>query len=255
MNSDEEQLYQKLIKNKVSITKEEYENAVKVYKHLLDFYLNQYIDFDSNRFSFFNTPKRNFGMEDRYYFKIFMKIIEMQKKNLLMYLDYVLLLDNSNMYSNMGFRREYAILKELYDFLECVCNHEDFLINYIEDDQYVIEGIRHRDLIFLLENDTVPEDYKTIIGLFDTIFNDYQKYNNYDSIGLDAFLNVAYYYFIMNNLFNDDPERVIAFLNDIKDNITLYIERINLSGIKNGRSMLMFVDYIFNTNNKVRIMK
>lgn len=256
MNIEEEQLYQKLIKNKVSITKEEYAKAVQVYKNLFRFYLNLYIGLEYNNcLSIFNLPKRNFSREERYYLKIFLKIIELQKNNLLKYLDYAIILDNMN----VSFGTNKMILKELYEFLDCICHNKNHVLDFFESNNYFISNIAPSKIDFknICTSESVPDSYKMILKLFKDIFNKYHE-NYCDKeelyIGFDVFLNYIHYYFLENDLFND-YEKIIAFLNDINDNMSLYMDYIIINGFEDKNKIIDFIDYVFNNFQKVKIMK
>ena len=87
-------LMRKLKREHIDISKEELEEVLETYNHILDFYLEDSVQSTYYRFGFVGIPKNLFETYDTEFLKIFSLIIRIKHNNLLKYLDYILLMNN-----------------------------------------------------------------------------------------------------------------------------------------------------------------
>ncbi len=253
-------ILKRLKKNGIDVSLQELCETINIYKRVLDFYFEDRKE-RSDSFGFLYTPIKLYTIMDKYFFNIFSKILEMKRKGLLKYLDYALLLDcNPSL-----FETELRQSIDLLQYLEKVCNADDFIMYSINRDECFIENVTDNYLDNIIDDEIIPDNYKQMIKLYSEIFRKFYNEGFYElnfdefdyDIGLDHIVNCSYYYFLKNDFFSNNMDEVMSFLNDINDNMGYYIDKINMFGLDSEKyeNCLTLVDYLFKNRNKVMIKK
>ena len=250
-------LVRKLKRLKIDISKEDLNILIIKYNQLIDFYLEDDRRDSQYRFGFVAVPKSFYDQDDVFFLKIFRLLIDMQKNNLLNYLDYCLLIN----YQKYGGNRLY----ELYDYLDNMLkwfyendNNYDFIYGFIKEREYLLQDIIENNLSDINASSYIPQEYKDIMNLYDKIFDKYYL-EDYDEIDPDAFfqeyMNMTYYYFVINDLFNQEPNGIIEYLNKVKDNIVAICDKLNNDGELEYKDRIKYIDTLYKGRNKVKIIK
>ncbi len=248
-------LVRKLKRLKIDISKENLSLLINKYNHLIDFYLEDDRRDTYYRFGFVAVPKSFYDQDDVFFLKIFRLLIDMQKNNLLNYLDYCLLIN----YQKYGGNRLY----ELYDYLDNMLkwfyeNDYDFIYDFINEREYLLQDMIENNLDDINKSNYIPQEYKDIMKLYDDIFNKYYL-EDFDEIDPDAFfqeyMNMSYYYFVINDLFNREPNEIINYLKKVQDNIVAICDKLNNDGEMEYKDRIKYIDTLYRGKNKVKIIK
>lgn len=250
-------LMKKLKKDYINVSEEELEEIINIYNHLLDFCLGSSRESKYNRFGFVSTPKFLYEREDLLFSQIFRLIIGMKKNNILKYLDYVLLLSNYNF--------EIHLLEKLSSFLDYIMNSyylndgsDDFIYSFIKDHEYILQDTTDNDLSYINESKYIPQEYKDIMNLYNEIIDKYynESYNEIDySYNFQDFINMTYYYFLINDLFNKEPTEIIDYLTKVKDNILYICDKLFIDGDMEYKERIKYIDTLYRERNKIKIIK
>lgn len=250
-------LKRKLKREKIDISDDDLDIVINTYNHLLDFYLEDNRKHSDYRFAFAFVPKSLYEMEDTNFYWIFHLLIVMKNNNLLHYLDYILLY---NSYSIGG-----SILHELYRFLQDFVdryrksnNNPDFIYEYIKKNNFLLEDTIDNYISNINKSKYIPKVYKDIMNLYRELFYLYIN-DDYYSIDYEAFfqeyVNMTYFYFLINNLFNTEPEEIIKYLNKIKEDIPALCDKLNLDGEMEDKERIKYIDTQYKERNKRKILK
>ena len=78
------------------------------------------------------------------------------------------------------------------------------------------------------------------------------KYN----IPFERIINMSYFYFIVHNYLNTEPDNVISFLTHIRDNPNKILDYFNMCGITFRNDFYDYFDYIYKGNkNNQKVIK
>ena len=260
MSLQERLILRRLKKEDIHLNVEELREVINIYNHLLDLYFEKMEHGFGYRFEFAVLPRSLYLSMDEYCLQIFKNIIELKKNNLLRYLDYSLLLDNDEGIWISSSDILWELRKVLNNIID---SYESYGDNFI-----YIKMKKNRDfiLVFLvnggcssvIESKFIPQDYKDIIQLYDEIYacniSEY-KYMDIYKWNYFTFIAMTYYYFLMNDSFNKEPNKVLDFLDNIYNSIQDTIDRINTNGIENNEDMINYIDSLYKNVNKEKIMK
>ena len=58
-------------------------------------------------------------------------------------------------------------------------------------------------------------------------------------------LNASYYYFLFNNLLNNDSNKIVSFLNELSKSTINVSDSMIMTGIKNYHDLLRYIDHLY----------
>ena len=250
-------LIRKLKKNGIEIDNNDLDDVINAFNNIIDFYLDADKNLVYYRYGFIMTPKVFYEVDDTNFNSIFNLLISMKKNNLLHYLDYAFILHNYDW--------DYDRLHELYRFLHNIMRKyndseikEDFIYEFIDENDYLLQDVIDNNFDEIMESKYVNQEYKDIMNLYNNIIKwyydtDYLDYD--DDAFFDEFINMSYYYFLINNLFNTEPERIIYFLNKIKEDIPSLCDKLNMDGEMELKDRINYIDSLYKSKDKVKIIK
>ena len=261
----------KIRHDNIKISIEELDEIINIYNHLIDFILidntikEKKFDFIDKEASLHPLNKDN--IIDSFY-NIFVGVIAFKEYNLLGFFDYLLITKELRERSAIASPdRIYAISKYvdniLYDYE--ITYKKDFFYNYIYNNEDAVRNYLIEEDSFIYY-DTVPDIYSEIMTVYYEIYkNYYLDYERYDDIGIieyDYFICMTYFYFVKNNLFKNEPEKVLSFLKDFNNDISEKVDIINLTGIKDDKriydykNIISYIDTLYNNSKRmIKVIK
>lgn len=263
---EKEDIIEIINENDIRISEEEFYSVVDIYNHLVKYvaklFDTNYIEF-KNYFEFKNQHNPIFA-------KVFKKIIAFKRNGLFKYMDYIFIANALDYHITLRCLFPTSFEKSLIffdEFLENILNYffkygNDFIYEYFDDHKTLLPEVicKYHNIIkeYLLLN----EKYKDITEKFYYFYKNfysglYVVYEVFDKVkGLDNYVNCIYYYFLINDIFNNDFDRANRFLDSICKDLSSANDRINLMGIKSDEEMFYYVDNTYKTfDSKVKVIE
>ena len=259
--ANKERLIDELKKNNVDITDIDLDEIINLYDLYINYAIEKYEPFGKvtiDKFHFMNVPDSECTSVDYQYYNIFVNIIKIKKRGLLKYLDYILMNYVMKPFSTDP-------LSELFNYTNDVLtkihngigNNIPVYFNIYDDIACeVICGCRYGDIV---DSKYVNEEYKTITFTYNDLFCNYyhdgwcdkKKYFDWKKV-----LNYTHIFFVTNDLFNKEPERVNKFLQSLMNDIYNSIDKIQLYGIDDYNKLVLYIGKLYNEfDQKVKIIK
>ena len=263
-------LMSKLNDDNYDLTKIDIDEIIKIYNHVMSFVLESTDkEYNGNeydpRFLFLFKEKDSYGFVDNYCFNIIKFLIELKKNNLLNLIDYTVLT-----YICVDYRNSYRV-KELNDYLSDIIilyekGKDRFHDRYIETYRHFMNNFLNTDFIEdLAKSKYVSKEYLDIIMLYKDLFDKYyevyyeierENRKNYYDIDFYDLLNLSFYYFLFNDLLINESKNVYNMLDYINKNTDQIIDNFHMSGVKNRKEILKYVDVLYHNDfNKTITIK
>ena len=295
MKIDKERIIKKLKDNNISISNIDLDEVIIIYDNLINlmhdlFYKycsktkSYYLNYCSKTKSYYLKNFEDFQSDDRFdftngnnsetYFTIFKCLIDFYKKDLIKYLDHVLI-DNDisfhNLFGNIIDNLEYVL--KLYDRYQ-----DDFMYGIYMDDPDYVEMFVYRISDANIDSQIISENYKKILYKLRHLYEEiedfsYNKLYYHEDIfatcdQLDSYVSVSYFYMLGNSILINDCERAYNFLNYIEKNLSETLDKMLALGIKVEdfyskdinivKALFNYIDYVyknFDKEEKDRITK
>lgn len=258
-------LLYKLKKRNIKFDDVNLDEVIKAYEFLLNFYLEEYPDKYDHPYSFVFMPNETYDRDNELFYSIFTNTIVLIRLNLLKYLDYAYLIEFHNATNDIDELSGLSwCLRTFIGFHLSEPTNKDFLDKVMHSNRYLIESASTRGVRTFKKMKLVPEDYRMILDEYSQIFNKYDELMKYNDLGKkyerlnDSFLmlmNKTYFYFLKNDLFNKETDKVFIFLNNIKENLESFSDEISLNGITDNDEMMKYIDYLYNKEKDVKEIK
>ena len=255
---DKALLIRRLKKENINISSEDLDDVINCFNQLIDFYLENYSGY-YYRFTFVRTPRSLYESDDKKYDLIFHELIKLKKLNLLHYIDYVYLLSDYNSFFNSRLTELLESLHKITTYYQdCDEPKEDFIYKHINEHPYMLEDVIDNDLDCITESKYINQDYKNIMMLYNELLKLYFD-NDYNDMDYEAFfqefINMTYYYFLINDSFNKEPQEVYNYLTKIKDNLFSVCDKLNLDGEMEYKDRIKYIDSLYKSKSKVKVIK
>ena len=258
--ANKEILEEELKKNNVDIENIDLDEIIDLYSLYIDYAIEKYQPFGKvtiDKFHFMNIKDSECTHEDYRYYNIFVNIIKIKKRGLIKYFDYILMNYVMESFSTDP-------ITELYNYTDAVLhkihngignNMPEFFNKNDDIACKVICGCRYEDIV---DSNYVNDDYKTITFTYNDLFCNYYHdgwINNRINNDWKRILNYTHIFFITNDLFNKDPERVNKFLEYIKKDIYNTIDKLQLYGIDDNNKLILYISKLYNEfDQKVKVI-
>jgi len=261
-NVEKNLLKMKLDMDGITLANINLDDVIDKYNHIIDFYLeDQSDDKYLYRFSFVYTPNVAYERDEQLYYNIFLKVLFLAKMGTLKYLDDLILLDH--FYRNRGVDRLSDLVYCMNEFIDHkFLGDKSFIDTFVMENKYILQDTIVERMHVVHNSKYLTKEYKSIMSKYQHIYNYYRE--NIEPPTLDdrlvyiavfsRFLNVSYYYFVINGSFINDYDNVMKFLNKVENNILLIVDKINFSGNLSIKEMFVFVENYFNTE-RVKVIK
>lgn len=250
----------KLKKNNVSYKEEDLDEIIEIFNNLIDFTLESNNEPSYYRFGFVMTPNKYFELDDKEFFSIFKSIIKIKEKNLLNYLDYAILTYHFDNYmyklSNL-----YSVSKYLKTLINEYNTVEYFIKDFINQYSSLIEYVTDNNMNIIQDSKYISNDYKAVIELYESLYRKYydvwEEYYPDQDIYFEEVISLSYFYFVINNEFNNDIGHVFSFLNSIYQDMPGAIDKYNLIGETDDYvQVLNYIDSLYKSSKKmVKVIK
>ncbi len=247
----------KLDKYCLNVKDNELDELINDYNHLLDYYLEDESEAYLHRFSFVVTHNSAFERDEEIYFSILKDLIIIRKLGLNKYLDYLLVL--SHRYHNYEVDRLADLLLFLNTFIEYrFLSDESFIEKVIPDNLDVVDYMAKHNAYDFINNKHIDDYYKEIIWKYHEIVKKlnieiYAEFHKDDDPANDLvfkqfnlFINMSYYYFLLNYSFKDNHKEIMAFLDEIYNDIPLFMDKLHFMGDVDYQEMLNYVGSLYN---------
>ena len=250
-----ELLITKLKNDKVDITNIDLDEIIYLYNYYVDYALAKYYpdgEVTKDKFNFINVLSSEYDNDDYSFYNFLINIIEIKKRGFIKYFDDILMSYVMKVFSTHP-------IAELLDFSNFILkkihngrghNIPTFFSKNNDIALAVICGVRYG---FLIESTYVSEDYKKIASTFKDLLSHYCGDNWYyfcyhDKKKIDwiTFINYIYIFFVTNNLFNDEFERVNKFLDYLKTNADIAYDGLELNGINDFEKIVIYINMLYN---------
>ena len=265
--SDKEKLMGLLKKDNINITYEELDEVINIFANVEEFFIRCEED-NEPLLSFVNynprlSPAVDYDRHD-YYYQALVGIIELKRNNLLIYLDYPLLILETDVSGNIE-----------PDDMRFLCGHIKGILgvykDYPESYRYYIRAdsnnVIGNDLVYckdlFTETSSIPECYRKImeayIRIFELYIKEWVRLDNQYGCEFNEFLDMTYFYFLENNILYREPESVLSFLDSFKNmhDIEAALEKLNLAGFNDicytNDNIINYIDTLYH-NSKRKII-
>ena len=250
----------KLKKNNVSYKEDDLDEIIDLFNNLIDFTLESNKEPSYYRFGFVMTPNKYFELDDIDFFSIFKSLIKIKEKNLLNYLDYAILT-----YHFDGYMSKISNLHALSKYLKELLNEYDtvgrFIYDFVFNNSSLIEYVIDNDMDIIQDSKYISNDYKVVMELYENLYRKYydicEKYYPDEIVYFDEVISMSYYYFVINNEFNNDIGHVFSFLNSIYQDMPSAIDKFNLIGeTEDYEQVLNYIDSMYKDSKRmVKVIK
>lgn len=254
--SDEDliKLNEKLKNDNIYISLDELKEVIDIYDKRITFMKEILGQKPGNNFEFIHLKKSM-------YYEIFKKIIICKEKNLLGYLDNMILL------GEFGYQMDCYSMHNFKVFMDneinrCACYGRDRIAFRSFDDvialfQIVLDDI---GLDGLKNSKTISKRYIKTIKLFDKLreiyFNSIGGEYDCEHFTFDYLITIIYLYYVDNDILRREPERAFKFLNYINRNTFAFIDKIDFSGVQGEIDYYKYLDTLYHDfDNKVKMIK
>ena len=254
--SDEDliKLNEKLKNDNIYISLDELKEVIDIYDKRVTFMKEILGQKPGNNFEFIHLKKSM-------YYEIFKKIIICKEKNLLGYLDNMILL------GEFGYQMDCYSMHNFKVFMDneikrCACYGRDRIAFRSFDDvialfQIVLDDI---GLDGLKNSKTISKRYIKTIKLFDKLreiyFNSIGGEYDCEHFTFDYLITIIYLYYVDNDILRREPERAFKFLNYINRNTFAFIDKIDFSGVQGEIDYYKYLDTLYHDfDNKVKMIK
>ena len=188
---------------------------------------------------------------DKTFYWIFMKVVNLQLFGILKYLDYGIIYEilsenfcDSLSELNMCLNK----IIEMYD----KDHPDDFIFDAIKDHNVIINFV-DQEIENIKSSKYMSQEYKEIMKIFRELYDMYydDEYYKMDKDYLfEMYLNMFYYYLVINDLFISDYDNIMEFLTNIKNDIPLAIDRLYFIGKLSNKDYLTYIHNEYhNANN------
>ena len=208
--------------NKFNISEKDYNEIYEIFSNRLNFLqdidinLDKRIDLDEKLYN-----------DDSIFQEIFIDILKIKENELLEYLDYVTVAfscmhDSMLTHDYFSSFKDYVMRLSLYSlYYKTVKRRRKYTSSYSLEHVLVY---KYEEII---ESPRVPNYYKNILDLYKKI---YKKYDVLENGFMSFFLYDSFEYFVANDSFKKDYDKVYYFLSLIYDDYEKFQDIVLLSG-------------------------
>ena len=237
------ELEKKLLARKLSckkppkkVTVEYIDKISKIFDYVVNVYFEgrDYADkYIKMRYDFAKKPSILHTHDDALFLSIFIRVMTLYDHNVINYLDYGLF---KTIYLRNGVPGLNALYETLSDMVEIAIYDEDrdnYIYQITTGDNgvlQVLDYVLRNHYEDTQESEFVTDNYREVMAMFKSIMDQYHEIeNDYDNdyyFLFNQYMNMVYFYAIINNLIVVDKDNFMKFLERIKDNMRLIIDKL-----------------------------
>ena len=255
-------LINELSNNGVLIDNKELDEVYVIYNNMMTYMIECVEDrYKLSHKEEFDIKPNSF---DHFYLVLFINIIRLKRNNLLHYLDYAAIAYlyyikiDINVYNKDKLN---IFIKEIINYTNEILNNdvktEDMLIEKVLKDKWIELLICtvsfYKTSKKILDSSIVPNEYKEIILAYNNAFKVFfwsdDRFvfakDEEDNFLYNDLLNASYYYFLFNNLLNNDSNKIVSFLNELSKSTINVSDSMIMTGIKNYHDLLRYIDHLY----------
>lgn len=244
----------------MSISSKELDEVITIYTNLVKFFMEDTDDYnDEDIFGFVNESDTYLWFHDKYeyYYKVFINVVKMKHKNLLMYLDYILIKMDAKIDEDSFDHPMFFLLEYTNNIVEKYSEYPKYYRGYFrQSTERHTGGDLGLFIPKLKKSKYVPSYYIDIFSiyleLYDTYFENWRELDLKYGVCFDDFLEDTYFYFIENNILHTEPDCIISFLESFRGNIEDTLEKMNLAGFINidfiDDDFIHYVDILYQSS-------
>jgi len=253
---EEEFLELKKRLKKFNFSDEELNNGIRIYDYLIDVFYDGNYPKILNRYCFLHRRKFWYTDYENNLYNLFINSA----------LIYIRDIENFIDYSFLHGLMERFMCNDLDDFNKLIrvlvvngdCKDKKQYILNITDPFYdLLETIIDRANFFIDDSKLISDDYKEVFNTFFVMrqiyYEDFRKKDKEKVF--TTFINMLYYYAIINNLLKNDLLKYVAYLKKIVDDIPLIIDRLTFHRQITIDETLTFIDEDYHNKGHVKVIK
>ncbi len=251
-------LMYKLKKRRIKFDDVNLDEVINAYDFILKSFLESNSDKYDHPYSFIYMPNETYDRENQLYFEIFTNTIVLIRLNIFKYLDYAYLLDWQNTTQDLDKLSGLSwCLRTFMGFQFSAPFEKEFIDKLMYSNRYLVESVTTRSIDKIIKSKYITKDYKGILIMYSNIFTKYHNIINvYEPKEFNSFsnpflmlMNKTYFYFLKNDLFNKEPDKVLTFLKNINNNVSSFSDEVILNGIINDDEIIKYIDYLYHNND------
>ena len=248
-----------LARDNVKISNEELDEVMDIYKNLIKFFMGYGVKKVLAIIKEWFELSYNDLKKDDYY-QALLELIELKRKDLLMYLDYAIVYTNVNISDNP----DYEDISELREYFQYLLKYHDV---YPQTYKGELRGNTYRvindDLVDCIKKlkrvNYIPPHYIDVLYAYYEVYMNYARKRNslYYNIDFDDFLEDTYFYFLEKKIIYKEAESILPFIRSLIDSEDEIEEKMNLAGFHKldftDDKIIEYIDLLYNNSDIEKI--